>query len=236
MTSPNQTWTVKPHGEITTLDDGLYTVTGKLEMPLGETIRRMTLVRTRDGRLVVWSAISLGETAMQQLEAIGRPAWIVVPSGIHRMDLKPWKSRYPDARVVGPAGAKKKIEELVELDDTELQLDGGAIRVTPVPGTGAKELSMLVDVAGKKTLVVNDLVFNLPDLGGIRQVLYQLAGFGPGHAHQPALVKHGLVEDDGAMRAQLRTWAELPGLRRLLPGHGDVIDEPQEALRRLAAA
>lgn len=233
---PNETWKVMDHGPLEKLADNLYTVTGKLPMPLGETIRRMTIVKLADGRLLVFSAISLAEPEMAKLDALGRVAFLVVPSGIHRMDIKPWTERYPAAHVIAPAGAREKIEELVKVDAIELELDDPRVRLETVPGTGEQELALLVTTVTGKTLVITDLIFNLPRLHGFAQFAFTLLGFGPGHPTQPKLVRMRLVKDKDAMRAQLFAWANDVGIERILVSHGAPIENPRETLLHLAEA
>jgi len=93
MAKPFQEWTVLPHGKLSRVDDDLLSVTGEIHMPLGDIPRRMTVARLNDGRLVIFSAIALDEGEMRQLEAFGTPAYLIVPSDIHRMDAKIWKDR-----------------------------------------------------------------------------------------------------------------------------------------------
>jgi hypothetical protein len=59
MPKPNDHWKILPHGALTQVTENLYTVTGQLRMPLGETTRRMTVVRLSGGRLAIFSAIAL---------------------------------------------------------------------------------------------------------------------------------------------------------------------------------
>jgi hypothetical protein len=103
-----------------------------------------------------------------------------------------------------------------------------------VPGTGEQEFAMLVTSGAAKTLVVTDLIFNLPKLRGFAQFAYSLFGFGPGHPTQPALVRMNLVKDKGAMRAQLRAWANDSAIQRILVSHGAPIENPRETLLKLA--
>src|SRR6478736_5628596 len=93
---PHTTWSVLPHGDIERLADNLYTVVGRLRMPFGETPRRMTIAKLDNGGLVIFSAIALDVARMARLEEIGRPAFLIVPSGLHRIDARPWKERYPE--------------------------------------------------------------------------------------------------------------------------------------------
>jgi hypothetical protein len=231
---PNQTWKVIDHGELQQLGENLYTVTGKLKMPLGQTVRRMTVAKLSDGRLIVFSAISLDEQEMQKLEALGDVAFLVVPSGIHRMDIKAWAERYPRARVIAPAGALGKVQEIVKVDATTIDVADPNVQLITVPGTGEQEFAMLVTTGSTKTLVVTDLIFNLPKLRGFAQFAYTLFGFGPGHPTQPALVRMSLIKDKEAVRAQLRAWANDPAIERILVSHGAPIERPRETLLELA--
>lgn len=233
---PNQTWHVLPHGDLERLADNLYTVEGKLKMPFGESRRRMTIVKLAGGRLAIYSAIALDERRMRELEALGRPAFLIVPSGIHRLDVHPWKERYPGLEVVAPEGARDRIGEVVHVDATKVDLGDYRVRVEVVPGTNAQELAMLVDTGTGKTLVVNDLIFNLPEMPGVAGLGLKLLGFGPGHPKMPRLVRMRLVKDDARVRQQLRDWAALDGLERIVVSHGAPITNARETLLELAAA
>jgi len=232
---PHQHWKVLPHGDIEQLADNLYTVVGKLRMPLGETTRRMTIVKLAGNRLAIYSAIALDEARMAKLEALGKPTFMIVPSAIHRIDAKPWKQRYPKIEVIAPAGASDKIGEVVQIDATAIDLGDPHVRIDVVPGTNRRELSMIVETPTGRTLVVNDLIFNLPDYKGVLGLGLKLLGFGPGHPHIPKLVKRKLVADDARMRGQLRAWAA-DGFERMLVSHGAAIEHPREILLELAAA
>jgi len=233
---PHEKWEVLPHGSLERLADNLYTVVGKLRMPLGTTPRRMTIVKLADGRLVIYSAIALDDEQLARVEALGPPAFLIVPSGIHRLDVKPWKDRFPQLTVVAPAGARERIGEVVAIDATATAVVFGdpRVQVEAVLGTEAGELAMIVETTTGKTLVVNDLIFNLPAMKGLGGLGMRVLGFGPGHPTIPKLVKRKLVKDEAAMRAQLERWAEL-GLERILVSHGEVIENPRETLHELAA-
>jgi hypothetical protein len=233
---PNETWKVLPHGDIEQLADNLYTVVGKLPMPFAETERRMSIVRLEGERLAIYSAIALDEARMAQLEALGAPAFMIVPSAIHRLDAAPWKKRYPDLTVIAPEGARAKISEVVSIDCTSVDLGDPRVELEEVPGTKQRELAMIVETETGKTLIVNDLIFNLPKMGGIAGLGLRVLGFGPGHPSMPKLVRMKLVDDDKAVREQLRRWAELDGLERLIVSHGAPIANPRETLLELAAA
>ncbi|HEX3777390.1 MAG TPA: hypothetical protein VHV51_23120, partial [Polyangiaceae bacterium] len=120
MPKPFTEWTVLPHGTLSRLDDNLLSVTGDLHMPVGDVPRRMTVARTKSGKLVIYSAIALDEGEMRALEDFGAPSFLIVPNDIHRMDAKIWKNRYPELTVIAPAGVRKKVEEVVAVDRTAI--------------------------------------------------------------------------------------------------------------------
>jgi hypothetical protein len=224
MAKPFSEWTVLPHGELTRLDDNLLSVTGVLRMPpMGDVERRMTVVRLSDGRLVVYSAIALGEAEMSALERFGTPAYLVVPSDIHRMDVKVWKDRYPAMRVVAPAGARAKVEEIVPVDTTAVDFGDPTVHLVTVPGTDEREAALVVETGSGTTLVLNDVIFNLANRPGLSGWLFKKIGMTGDKPHVPPLVRMRQVKDRGALRAQLKRWSRLPNLKRVIISHGSII-------------
>jgi hypothetical protein len=167
MTKPNDHWNVLPHGTLTPIDDNLLTVEGRIKMPLMDLPRRMTVVRLRDARLVVWSAIALDEPAMATFEAFGKPAFLIVPNDHHRLDAKAWKNRYPQMQVVAPEGAREKIADVVAVDTTSPDFGDASVAFVTMPGTKGHEAALIVQTSKGTTLVLNDLVGNIRAASGI---------------------------------------------------------------------
>jgi hypothetical protein len=237
MTRTLEEWKVLPHGRLTQVSDNIMTVVGEIGMPLMTLPRRMTLVRLRDGALLVFSAIALDEDEMRAIEDFGRPAFLIVPNDHHRMDAKIWKERYPAIRVVAPEGAREAVEEAVPVDAIEGDFGDPDVRFVTVPGTGKRESALEVRGADGLTLVLNDIVGNIRDEHSLGGWLLRRMGFAGDTPHVPGPVKFAMVADKAALGAQLRRWADLPALRRILVSHGAMIDEdPAAALRELAAA
>ncbi len=237
MSGVHETWKVEEHESLVSLGDGLLTVTGAIKMPLGKFPRRMTIAALQDGGgTVVYSAIALRESEMQQIEALGKPAYLVVPNAHHRMDAKIWKQRYPALRVLAPSGGRKAIDEVVAVDAVNgAGLKDSGVQIVPVDGTDDSELAMLVSRADGTTLVVNDIIAHVAHPDGIgARVMARLMGFGIRHPQVPSVVKHFLVKDKAAVAAQFRRWAALPDLRRIVPSHGDIVEQPKQALDVLA--
>ena len=236
MAALNEHWKVLPHGKLTPIDDGILAVVGQIHMPLMDLPRRMTVVRLRDGRLVIWSAIALDETEMATLEAAGRPAFLVVPNDEHRLDAKAWKKRYPQLQVVAPEGAREKVAEAVPVDTTAPDFGDPDVRFLAVPGTRGHEAALIVRRPSGTTLVLNDLVANIHNESGFSGWLLRLMGLAGETAQIPKRVELLMVKDTDDLRAQLLQWAGDETLRRVIVSHGDVIErEPRQALRELAA-
>ena len=94
---------------------------------------------------------------------------------------------------------------------------------------------MLVGDPDDLSLITNDLIGNVAHPKGKGAwMMSRLMGFGPTpRLTRPA--KWFFIKDRKALAAQLREWARLPGLRRLIPSHGDIVDRPAALLNRLAS-
>ena len=235
MPRPLKEWKVLPHDPLVEIEDGILTVTGEIKMPLAHLKRRMTIVRLQDRRLVVYSAIALNEDEMARIESYGEPAFLVVPSDIHRLDARIWKDRYPSMQVVAPEGAREKVEEVVPVDSTRPDFGDPNVTFVTVPGAEGHEAALVVNTPRGTTLVLNDLVGNIHDAHGVGGWILKKAGFAGDEPQVPRVVKKKIVEDERALGAQFEQWAEIPTLARILVSHGDPIEaNARETLRDLA--
>ena len=231
-------WEVMPHGPLVEADDGILTVAGEIMMPLGRFPRRMTVVALTGGRTAIYSAIALDEPEMARIEALGRPAILIVPGDAHRLDAGIWKQRYPELRVIAPPGAREAVAEVVPVDATTSDiLDDPAVDWTIVLGTGGHEGALVVRRPKGVTIVCNDVIGNVAHPHGIgAKIMGALMGFGVSEPQVPRIIRHRIIDDPKALAGQFRAWAEEPRLARLIVSHGDVIEEqPAEVLRALAA-
>ena len=223
------TWTVLHHDPIQKLSENLWCVQGV--MPDGKTTRKMSVIRMRDGSLLFHNAIALSEPSMQELEAFGRPAYIVVPGAFHRQDARIWKDRYPEAKVVSPRGAAKRVASIVpvELSYAEMPSDD-SVKLSHFEGVKEREGYVEVRSADGTTLIINDIVCNLPKSGG-------LLGFfmaPTGHPSVPRVTRWMVTKARGALGEHLDTLAKTPALRRLILSHGDNVE--RDAAGALATA
>jgi hypothetical protein len=231
MTAPFKEWTVLPHGKITRVNERIVTVVGELKMPLLELPRRMTVVRLKSGGLAIFSAIALGEPEMAELEAFGRPSYLIVPSERHRLDAPSYARRYPNMTVVAPRGGADKIREVVRVDTNTPDFGDPSVRYVEVVADSALE----VDGDDGLTLVVNDLIGDIHGESGLGGWLLRVMGFAGEDPHVPAPVKLVLGKHKIEVAHQFRVWAQRDDLRRIMVSHGDTIEkDPRGALRTLA--
>ncbi len=230
-------WEAQPHEALVEVDDGILTVAGEIRMPLGNFPRRMTVVRMNGGRTAIWSAIALDEPEMARIEALGTPAFLIVPGDHHRHDAHIWKQRYPDIDVIAPPAAKQAVEEAVPVDATSDVLGDPEVRLVIVPGTGGHEAALEIRRTSGLTLVLNDVLANVAHPHGLgAHIMARLFGFGVSHPQVPLPVQHGM-ESKVALAAQFDLWAADPDLKRIIVSHGEVIEEDAaEVLRTLADA
>jgi hypothetical protein len=234
MAKALETWTVFPHGPIEKVTENLRRVEARF--PGAPFDRTMIVARLPDGRLIVHNAIALDDAGMTELEAWGTPAFLVVPNGGHRMDARIFKDRYPAMRVVGPPGAKGRIEQVVRVDATEVDFGHESVRYEVLEGTGGREGVMTVRSSAGTTLVFTDAVMNMQKLPGFGGFMMGLAGFTGPAPKVSAPTRIVLVRNKKALRAELEKRAATAGLVRVEVGHGAPITvSPAEALRGAAA-
>ncbi len=214
-------WKVLPHGPIEKLADNLWWVQGSLP---GMSLKRvMTIAKLGDGRLVVHNGIALEESAMKEIEAWGRPAFLLVPNGGHRLDAPAYKKRYPEIRVLSPRGSRAKVEEVIAVDGTYEDfpsVDG--VRLEMLSGVADAEGAMIVRSSDGTTVVLNDAVFNMDRKRDPLGFFFTtVLGSAPG-PRVSRLAKLVYVKDKRALRENLERLALTPELTRLIVAHEKV--------------
>lgn len=233
MPKPFNTWTVLPHAPIESIDDDILCVEGLL----GKFPRRMTILRISGHRLIIHSGIALDEAEMARIERFGKPTFYIAPSALHRMDVKPWKRRYPELVIVCPPAARSRVEEQVKVDTVAPNFGDPAVLYMPVAGTAQREGALIATSAQGTTLVLNDIFFNVRKQPGIVGFIFGLLGVTGAEPKAPKLVLRKLADDKSALRAQFEQWANLPDLKRIILSHGAIIEkDPRATLRRIAAS
>lgn len=224
-------WQVYPHRPIEKLAPNLWRVEG--DLPNGKGTRVMTIARLRDGTLLIHNGIALEEPLMAEIEAFGRPAYLLVPNGFHRLDAKVFKNRYPSLKVLCPKAARKKVEQVVAVDGT---YDDGPknddVSIAHLDGTREQEGFVEVKSPDGTTIVLNDCVNNLPAMTGLFGFLFAPTG----RPSVPRLARWMMVKDKEALRGELGKFSSISDLKRIIVSHGAMISSSaRETFRAVAA-
>ncbi len=235
MTRPPRPWTVLPHDPLVRLEENLHVVEGAVPGIQGLR-RRMAIVRRGDGGLLFFNAVPVDEPTLAAIGALGRPEILVVPQHLHMIDAHAFRERM-GMKVYAPAVGRARVEARVKVDGTFEDLPPDpAMEVRPAAGFDTGEGMLLVRSGPRTSLVVADVVLNVPDGPGFQGFLFRVLGMtGPG-PRLPLLVRLRVLRDRNALRRQLEALAGLPGLARIVTSHGGIVDrDPAGALRRIAA-
>lgn len=232
-----ETWEshVLPHGPLRNLSNRLWVLEGSWHGS-GPPVRNMVIYKTSSNAVIVHNAIAVDEVTVSHiLQEVGKPDYIIVPNGMHRADCAVWKARFPEAKIVYPAGARKKIEELVRTDVEGQELAGlfEDVRAQGIPGVDSKEGAweyffefQLSD--GTWAIVCADALFNLQKSGKFFSDLIGSAfgSFGGPGGVLPVISRLSrwfFVKDKAAASAFYRALGARSDLGPLIVGHGSVV-------------
>lgn len=188
---------------------------GALELP-----HAVTVIRKRDGGLIVHSPARLDDATRNALKALGDVAAIVWPSWWHDLYLRQWADAYPDALLYVAPDLRRAVDGrstariLAEPSDIDADVDVIAV----------DDLRVWLDEyvflhKPSKTLIVADLVVNVgPDLPFPTNAFFALMGARSG-PFVPWFYRT-VARDKRRLRAQLDRTASLD-FDRLIVGHGD---------------
>lgn len=235
MSKPDSSWRVLAHGPIEQLADNVWWVQGTL--PNMSLKRCMTIVRKRDRSLIIHSAIALHDAAMEQLESLGTPTFLIVPNRGHRLDAPAYKARYPNLRVFAPKGGSRKVTEVVHVDGVYEDFPhDDEVRLEMLHGVADAEGVMVVRSGDGVTLVFNDVVMNMDRKRDLLGFLFTtVMGSAPG-PRVSRFAKLIFIKDRRSLCEDLQRYARTPELRRLIVAHENVAfgRTAAEALERAA--
>ncbi|KAJ7885161.1 hypothetical protein B0H14DRAFT_1367266 [Mycena olivaceomarginata] len=194
---------------------------------------RSTAVRLSTGDVWVLASTPLTPDTKAAIDKLGPVKWIMGADAVHTMYLGQFKLQYPEAKVIGVEAVveKKKAEGLVldgaygkDAPDTKYGFED-EIYACYFSGFANKDVAWFH--ASSKTLIVADLLFNLPgkeqyskSKSSSKVPLFgKLDPWGSVHKH----FVWGQGKDKAAMKRDANTvlgWAP----ERIIMCHGDVIE------------
>jgi hypothetical protein len=224
-------WIVSPHEPIAKLEPNLWAVEGKVPTPGGIT-RRMTIARREDGGLWFFHAVPLDERTLAEVLEWGQPEALVVGHDQHCIDAEPFAKKL-GLRIFGPGPNLTKLRarglDVASID--ELPSDPH-LRFESMDGTKTGEPVFTVRSGDKVTLHFCDAIQNNP----VDRMAFPLRwmGFAGGPKVVPAF-RMLFTADRDRLRSHFDRLAGTPGLARIVPFHGTIIErDPADAIRRAA--
>lgn len=229
---------IYPNGAPEKLADDVWLIRGNLSYPLH---RNMVVIRLPTGQLVLHSVIAMEEAGLRALEALGTPAYSIVPSVLHVMDAPFYKQRYPAMKQLAPSAAMEEIGKTVALDgsvEDVLPLLGFGLH--RVPGTKVAEFVYDYPMpGGGRALMANDVFGSAHAADDTRLLGWLIVSHiaVPGHhLGIPRIYRWQFITDVGEIRKFAGDLATIPDLRLITVSHGDpVVTDPAGALRAVAA-
>jgi hypothetical protein len=207
-----------PYGPPLALAANLWQVTGSLAIPVP---RNMTIVRGASGSLLLYSVIAMHEDGLRALEALGRPAVMVIPHRRHQMDAPFYKARYPKLRVLAAEPGQVR-GVTVDGDLSELSehgLSDYGVEAYVLPGNIQEDVVMDVRLDHGRALCICESLSNISVSGWLR-LLFKVLGPPGGGFGIARAVRLRELRDMIALRTWLLKQAERTDLRCLLFGHG----------------
>ena len=198
-------------------------------LPVGA---RMTVMRLRDGRLLLHSPVSLDPALREELDAVGRVAYVVAPNRLHHLHAGDVRRCYPDARLWIAPGLERKRPDLAfeaVLGDEAPEAWRGQVDQVFCAGR-PYENEVAFFHRASRTLILCDLAFHFgpSDAAPTRLLMKLLRSYG---RLGPSKLDPLLIRDRRAARESLErilSW----DFDRVVVAHGDVQESGGKALLR----
>lgn len=196
----------------------------------------MVLHRFDGDKLLLHSVVALKEDAMRELEALGTPSVMMIPHWDHWAHIVAYKKRYPQLTVICPQASRDRVERRLPVDETcERYFPRHGMRFEVPPGMSPVEGVLELPVGpGKKALVMNDLITNIPHQPGLKGLLLRLTG-STGRPRVIPIIKRQLKVQSAVVRRYLEGLAQRSDLAVLTTSHGSCLSSDLPGtLRRVA--
>jgi hypothetical protein len=184
---------------------------------------RMTVARLPGGRLWLHSPVALDDASRAALEAVGTPSYVVAPSKVHHLFVKPLLEAYPNAKLYGAPGLASKRKDLSfhgelasGISEWSSDLDEQLVEGAPLMN------EVLFFHRASRSLVVTDVAFNIPSAEHWWTRTYLRAMGAYGGFGQSKMVKL-CVRDRAKVRASVERALEWD-FDRIVMTHGMVLE------------
>jgi hypothetical protein len=191
---------------------------------------RMSVIKLANDELLLHSPIALDQTVKEQIEALGRVAYLITPNAFHGLYVDEWRAAFPKAKHRTAKSDMQRGASSMNLSDcSELPLLPSEIEMIQVQGA-PKANEFLFFHTPSRTLIVTDLAFNIGgDVSLWTKIFFSLndsyGKFGPSR------LMRSMVEDQSALRDSLLKIFEWD-FDQIVVSHGLVVERNGKEVMR----
>jgi hypothetical protein len=185
---------------------------------------RMTITRLAGRRLFVHSPTHLTEDLHEQVESLGKVAFIIAPNRIHYWWVPYWHASHPDAEVWLAPRVREQAGTHIDFHAEALSGETGypwdeEIATLPIAGSYMTEFEFFHRLS--RTLVLTDLIENFePDkLGWFYGLLARLGGVSDPHGSMPRDMRFSFLKQRRALKAAVEAMISM-NPERIIVSHG----------------
>ncbi len=217
--------------------EGIWSLQGELKMMPGFVFPVAShVIRRGDGTLMIHSPIGFSDKQVAAIKQLGKVSVLFCPNLYHTSFLADAQSKFPQARLVGPAGLEKKKRKLPvsELVGPETCSAWGEDFEHVFVGGAPKFNEVILLHKSTRSLFVADYFFNIHEVKGIlTKFVLDKVSKTLGKAEQSNLWKKA-TQDRGAFRKSAERVLELD-FSRIYVCHGNRIDDGRAVAERSLA-
>eukprot|EP01091_Cochliopodium_minus_P010687 TRINITY_DN2889_c0_g1_i1.p1 TRINITY_DN2889_c0_g1~~TRINITY_DN2889_c0_g1_i1.p1 ORF type:complete len:332 (+),score=99.78 TRINITY_DN2889_c0_g1_i1:35-1030(+) len=166
-TEDTRTWDqrITKHGKIEEIKPNFFKLTSS-QWGMND-LRLMSIYRMNSGGLLIHGALAINEEEIKNLEKLGSPEIIIVPSLSYEVDSKVYKERYPEAKLVCPEPIKEKLQSHLPIDCSAEDIfnKGNSFNIkVHKPPLKQKYTEYIYEIPlgnGEKGLILNEMVLNV---------------------------------------------------------------------------
>ncbi len=197
--------------------------------------RRTTVMRLEDGRLVIHSTAPFSEDDVKEIRSLGEPAYLVEATRFHDTFAAEGRRAFPEIPYFVPDAARSWAQGGRNLSDWPADL-AWEVEVREIAGMlSVREHLFFHRASG--TLILCDLLFNIGPGGDCWTRI--MMGWVNRAYGRPAVSRlyRSTIRDRDAFRHSMRTVLDDWDFRRLVVGHGTIVETDgktvlEDALRR----
>lgn len=195
---------------------------------LAEIGRRVSIIRLADGRLLIHSTAPFSPEQIQEITALGQPAFLVEATLMHDTFADAGRAAFPEAAYHTPDPRRKWAAGSLPIRRLADQI-GDEVVFRKIPGLcGLQEYAFLHRPSG--TLILCDLIFNIgpPADFATRFMLRWVSGvYGkPAVSRLYRMMIRKRAAFAGGLKEILKEW----DFDRIIVGHGEVITTDGKAI------